>query len=230
MTCARRILGAGPTASKLAVLVRLGWLPLDYALVNRALMWFIKIWQRLAGKTLHNLLHSMRASDSCWEKTTFFKPAFDMIQRLDPALLEMPPKIASIHLKRLLFREVNQIWGEYDESMTTHLVHPNWEPRRLAIICHSRNTAVRLHRLVLGRGNVGVWLNRCKRRNDSSCSKCGHDRETLAHVLECPGRTQAIKKLKDACEAANCEFTISKIFTDVRVRREVELFISRLQL
>ena len=144
--------------------------------------------------------------------------------------MSMKPETATIHLRRLLFREVNQMWVEYDGSMTTHLVHPTWEPRRLAIVCHSRNTAVRLHRLVLGRGNVGVWLHRCKRRPDASCQLCGSDSENLAHVLECTGRARACTELKKKCKAHECDFTVSQIFTNVRIRPEVEKFIARLQL
>ena len=43
MKCARNILGVPPGSGNMAVLIRLGWLPLDYFLAMRACVWYLKM-------------------------------------------------------------------------------------------------------------------------------------------------------------------------------------------
>ena len=55
MMCARRILGAPVKTSSDAVLVRLGWMPLDYVIMYRTVIWVLKGRRNLAGPALYNL-------------------------------------------------------------------------------------------------------------------------------------------------------------------------------
>ena len=55
--CARRILGVDDSASGLATLVRLGWMPIDYLLAFRACIWYIKVKPGLTGTVLKTSLY-----------------------------------------------------------------------------------------------------------------------------------------------------------------------------
>ena len=55
MTCARRILGAPQKTAHDAMLVRLGWMPLDYLMMYRCIILCIKSKRGLAGPAMQRL-------------------------------------------------------------------------------------------------------------------------------------------------------------------------------
>ena len=76
MKCARNVLGVPPGTGNLAVLVRLGWLPLDYFLALRACIWYLKVIKGEAGLASKKLVFDTYKDDELWTNTCLFKPAF----------------------------------------------------------------------------------------------------------------------------------------------------------
>ena len=181
--------------------------------------------------SLYNLVHSLCLDDERWALTGFFKPAYDMIQRLDRGLLYTPSKNASSILKQMLFEEVNAQWINSDDSFDTHLVHPIWKQRKLSIVHYSRATSVSLHKLVLGRGNTGQYLHRCKRAPTPFCKSFPNVIENLEHVFcNCPARCNKLVKLKTLCRNLNLTYDLPTLFTDTRTRKSLEIVFLELAL
>ena len=76
---ARNILGVHNSTSRKAILVRLGWMCLDYYLAFRAAVWCFKICRGLAGDLLRTQHDEWFADDELWARTSFCKHAFDFI-------------------------------------------------------------------------------------------------------------------------------------------------------
>ena len=79
----RNILVVPDSTSHLAVLVRLGVMPLNYMLAYRSAIWYLKLIRGLCGPALLELYHKFLANDEAFGSTTFFKPVRDFIQRLN---------------------------------------------------------------------------------------------------------------------------------------------------
>ena len=82
MNCAKKILGAPSRTSHDAVLVRLGWLPLDYLLMYRTCIWAFKVKRGLAGPALSGMVADMKADpDGAFKRSRIFAPAEAAITR-----------------------------------------------------------------------------------------------------------------------------------------------------
>ena len=200
------------------------------------MVWFIKIWKGECGPVLHNLVHDMYNDDETWYLTGFFKPAYDMLIRIDRDLLtdceKFPStKVAAERLKDMLFAEVNEIWSTYEMSVTTREIHPVWKSRKLAPVQHSFLTAVSVHKLALGRGNLAQYNHRCGRTCSPNCSFCPGVVENLNHIFcHCNTRKPHLRGLRHACKRLNIAYELKTLFTDERLRPELEKTILKLEI
>ena len=69
LKCARNVLGVPPGSGNLAVLVRLGWLPLDYFLAMRACVWYLKVINGEAGVSVKKLAFDIYAEAELWSNS-----------------------------------------------------------------------------------------------------------------------------------------------------------------
>ena len=71
----RKILGVtDKSSSHLAVLVRLGVMPLNYMLAYRSAIWYLKHIKGLCGPALRDLYSRFLYDDEAFGSTNFFKP------------------------------------------------------------------------------------------------------------------------------------------------------------
>ena len=79
----RSILGVPDNTSHLAVLVRLGVMPLNYMLAYRSAIWYLKLIKGLCGPALRDMYLRFRDDDEAFGSTNFFKPVRDFVIRLN---------------------------------------------------------------------------------------------------------------------------------------------------
>ena len=81
--CGRRILGVAQRTANLAIIVRLGWLPLEYRLALNAIMWFLKTMRDDAGPTLCAFYSSIVNRPDMVSRTATIQPAIDFVSYLN---------------------------------------------------------------------------------------------------------------------------------------------------
>ena len=83
MKCMRLIIGAHCSASNIAVLVRLGVMPLHYMLAYRASLWFLKIFNDETDPLLIQQWKDVSSNDEILEFTSLYKGCYQFITRLN---------------------------------------------------------------------------------------------------------------------------------------------------
>ena len=175
----KKILGVDNSTSNLAALVRMGWLPLGYALAYRAAIWYMKI---LLGKAGNSLLRQYRrithpSQNEIWGKTSFYKSCYDLISRL---IKYMPDQtdfwnITEIKdIKRLLlnsmYAELSVVWNSCDHALFCHNIHPQWKKLTWKRKCFSRRGSSLYHQIAVDRGKLN-YINKYS-RNRYKNEKC----------------------------------------------------------
>ena len=153
----RDILGVPDKTSHLAILVRLGVMPLNYMLAYRSAIWYLKLIRGLCGPALRNLYLKFLDNDEAFGSTNFFKPVSDFVKRLnkycDHVKLESCPiSEAKVLLRDAIFEELNIQWSSYDGAHTCHDIHPTWKPLRWQREMKSKLTCSWYHSVAVGRG------------------------------------------------------------------------------
>ena len=226
---AKAILGVPTSTSNVATLVRLGWMPLDYRLAFRACIWYMKIRLGLAGASLDRQLAVLSdpANDEMWSRTCFYKPAHDLILRLDRRLLKM----SSIHrftdrLRACFFDELSRCWSDCTHARICHVIHPRWESISWGRLSISRRASCFYQQVAVGRGSFNDRINYSNRRGDTSC-RFGFDTiETVQHVFfDCAHCSNARDDLTLICREKNLVYSLTNLFTHRSLRCRVELFL-----
>ena len=227
----RNILGVPDTTSHLAILVRLGVMPLNYMLAYRSAIWYLKLIRGLCGPALLDLHRKFLSNDEAFGSTNFFKPVRDFIKRLnaycDDVNLETCPIVdARRHLRDAIYSELNIQWSEYDRARTCHDIHPVWKP-----VCWQRDMKSKLtcswyHSVAVGRGRFRKRFLDYGMKDSPACRFCGRDDETIEHIFfSCPMLSEAQEKLKNACRNFNLKFNLKNLFTKPKLQRNVEEFL-----
>ena len=130
----RIVIGADEFASAVAVLVRLGVLPLEYMLALEAVLWVLRISRGESDPLLSEQWDSVRG-DGTLESTCLYRMGCDFIDRLngliDEDLWESRPKVRRRLVRCSMFCDLDSFWRETREARVTHEIHPHWEERRL---------------------------------------------------------------------------------------------------
>ena len=189
----RRIVGANESPSSIAVLVRLGVMPLQYEFAYRAILWYIKIFKGESDPVLTEQLDSLRANNDDFIKTCFYQHCHNYVEQLSKVggvnLLECGLSERKREVKRAMFLELNEYWQSLSEARVTRSIHPKWKERRLPSFMAKRYTHTVMHRLALGRGPLRAVIHR---RHDASLQRCryglqqskGKARNNLKAMLE----------------------------------------------
>ena len=80
--CMRRIIGANESPSSVAVLVRMGVMPLQYEFAYRAILWYIKITKGETDQVLTDQLDSMSSDEERFARTCFYQHCHNYIEEL----------------------------------------------------------------------------------------------------------------------------------------------------
>ena len=230
LRCARLILGAQQNPSNDAVLVRLGWLPLDYLLMYRAIVWFLKGRQGLAGPALHDLISKWESCPS--KKHDFgarvFRPALDAITRLqtyipDVDLLTTPIKQGCAALRTAMFAELTSLWNASDHAKFTRLIHPEWSKRQLPSTMHSKCTHSWYHSVALGRGPFRDRMKEMRKRDCNLCRYGCNVVESPEHVLlYCRHVEKARGVLRRICVKRDLRFSIKTLLCNSHLQIGIE--------
>ena len=153
----RSILGVPDNTSHLAILVRLGVMPLYYMLAYRSAIWYLKLIRGLCGPALRDLYIQFDADDEAFGSTNFFKPAREFVKRLNKYCAHVNLESCSIadakrFLRGAIYEELNIQWKQYDGAHTCHAVHPVWKPLRWQREMKSKLTCSWYHSVAVGRG------------------------------------------------------------------------------
>ena len=225
---ARNILGVDKSTSRKAILVRLGWMPLDYYLAFRAAIWYFKICRGLAGDLLRTQHGDWFADDEQWARTSFCKNALDFINRFEICIddIKSVTEFKTL-LKSCIFAELDKDWKSYPEAEICHTIHPTWKPIKWTRNILTKNTTSVYHQLAVGRGQIGCRHKYLKKLNSPYCRfGCNCD-ETLTHIMfDCPHLKDERDALMKFCRETNVPFTISEIFTNPLLQRRVERYLS----
>ena len=234
LRCARLILGAQQNPSNDAVLVRLGWLPLDYLLMYRAIVWFLKGRQGLAGPALHDLISKW---ESCPSKkhgfgARVFRPALDAITRLqtyipDVDLLTAPIKQGCAALRTAMFAELTSLWNASDHAKFTRLIHPEWSKRQLPSTMHSKCTHSWYHSVALGRGPFRDRMKEMRKRDCNLCRYGCNAVESPEHVfLYCRHVEKARGVLRRICVKRDLRFSIKTLLCNSDLQIGIEKLVA----
>ena len=184
----RNILGVPDNTSSLAVLVRLGVMPLNYMLAYRSAIWYMKLIRGLCGPALRNLYLRFLSDDEAFGVTNFFKPVRDFVKRLNGYcahvnLEECPIADAKRLLRDAIYEELNEQWVQYDGSQVCHNVHPTWKPIRWQREMKSKLTCSWYHSVAVGRGRFRSRLYDYGIADSPACRFCGKQNETVDHIF-----------------------------------------------
>ena len=232
MTCARRILGAPKKTSHDAILVRLGWLPLEYLMMYRTIIWTLKAKRGLAGPALAELVsHMENCKHEKWERTRVFCPALHVLDRLSEYdskginfMLDSIPRVKRA-LRDCMFSELTSIWSRLKVARITRLVHPRWEKRTLPTSMFCRLSHVRYQCAALNRCPLRTRLAYFGKHISVKCRYgCAAD-EDLKHVLfHCP----TIRKERDQVFEVCKEYGYKKTFKNLLTRRRLQMPMEKL--
>ena len=230
LKCARRILGAQQNPANDAVLIRLGWMPLDYVLMYRAIVWFLKGRQGLAGPALRDLISKWESCPS--QKHGFgarvFRPALDAIIRFqtfvsDVDLLTAPIKQSCTALRTAMFAELTSLWEASDHAKFTRVIHPVWSKRQLPSLMHSKCTHSWYHNVALGRGPFRDRLKVMGKRDCDMCRYGCNVTESPEHVLlHCRHVEKSRKVLHRICAKRDLQFSMKTLLNNTHLQIGVE--------
>ena len=80
--CMRRVIGANESPSSVAVLVRMGVMPLQYEFAYRAILWYIKITKGETDQVLTDQLDFMSSDDERFSRSCFYQHCHNYIEAL----------------------------------------------------------------------------------------------------------------------------------------------------
>lgn len=227
----RNVLSVPDKTSNLAVLVRVGAMPLNYMLAYRSAIWYLKLIKGLCGPALRDLHTRFLNNDEAFGSTHFFKPARDFVRRLNKYCAHVNLETCSIvDAKRLLrdaiYDELSTQWVANTEARICHSIHPTWKPLRWQREMKSKLTCTWYHEVAVGRGRFRSYLFKCGRAQTQVCRLCDNEAETVDHIFfHCTSLLETRKPLRKACDKLGYDFNLQNLFTKPKLQRTVEEFL-----
>jgi len=233
MKCARRILGARGNPSDDAVLVRLGWLPLDYLLMGRAILWVLKGRAGKAGPALSNLITRWDSSEKSRNGigACVISPAMRAIERLQPYVADTNFLSASMKhcrtaLRKAMFAELTEYWENATTGRFTYSLHPMWTNRKLPLSMHSKLSHSWYHSIALGMGPFNDRMKKIRVRGNSLCRYGCNENEDANHVfMKCDAVKSSRLKIRKICDHRNLKFDLKTILCEGAIHIEAERLI-----
>ena len=210
--CARWTLGVHPNSSGEAVLVRLGWLPLDYLLALHGLKLFLKLSLGLGSKVLQSSTVDRGVLPGHGHGTSFSR-AHEFLTYLNQ-LTEVDLFSQNIlkndaPLRDALFLDLNRCWQCYKGAERTRSLHPSWKACSISMGMRIKQGTSLLHGAACGTGVLRCDLKKYARTSNNRCRKGCQMEETLDHIIHvCPHYASCREKIEKECERLNLEFNV----------------------
>ena len=223
----RKILGAHPTTANLAIMVRIGWLPLEYKYALNAIMWTLRIINNTAGPTLEAFYNSINTDPHLLKLTATIQPAIDFLTHLnkysDHDLLQVHLKQAKSAIRTAMFNELTDIWKHEPSCKQLHNIHSDWRPRSYCRRSVSRVTISCYHTLACGAGYLRSWSHRIKLSPSPNCRHGCNVSETAEHILlDCPFYTSARNSVCKLCVSHGLDISQNTFLTESILQFRVE--------
>lgn len=233
MRCCKLILGVPTSSRNISVLVRLGFLPLRFHFVWRALVWYLKAYHGRASRVVQRQLFEFFEDDEIWFQSSFYNPAYRMLLFLRRVscinFWGIPVDKVSEPIRDALFKVANNFWSNLDISPHVRVIHPIWQFKKFSRICHSRHTNAIFHSCALGRGRLQEFLFSCGTAPHPNCCLGCADRENTYHVfISCPQRKEKRNFLKKKFDDLSIAFNLTNLFTNEKIQIDVEKFIKEI--
>ena len=230
MKCARNVLGVPPGTGNMAVLVRLGWLPLDYFLALRACVWYLKVIKGEAGLAAKRLVVDTFADDELWTNTCLFKPAFSLLTRLSKLtginIFDLSPKDRVEGIKSAMFQELTMIWHNATISRFTFGIHPVWKENNLERQMVNRRSICIYHQYAVGRAPTRDYYFSIHKCDSPLCRFGCPENETINHVVfSCKFNSKQRAVLIMKCNDLKINFTLKNLLINKSLQILVEKFL-----
>jgi len=229
--CGRKILGAHPKTAGLAILVRLGWLPLDYKLALNAVMWSLRTLNDTAGPTLRAFYASISDHPDILTRTATLQPAFDFLAYLnkytDTDLFTVPLKCVKSAIKVAMFNELTIFWRNCSECSCLHAIYDDWQPRKLASNIFSRVTTSCYHDFACGHSKLRARHHIFGIAKSPLCRHGCNAAETAEHVLlHCPFFNKERLLISTKCLSLSLDISVRTFLTNNQIHTVVERLLS----
>ena len=212
--CGRWVLGVYPNTSGEAVLVRLGWLSLDYLLALHGLKLFLKLYHGHGGKVLHACTVDRGEHPGDYGQGVFFERAHEFLTYLNEnsATNLFDKKVLSddTPLREILFRDLDKHWQNYEGAERTKQLHGTWSKTTINLNMRHKHGTSLLHGASCGTGVLKCDLSKSGVVGSEKCRKGCQAIETLEHIiLECPHYDTCRATLRSECLKLNLDFTVN---------------------
>ena len=164
-----------------------------------------------------------------WKFSRFFAPASNILDILatsgsDPidfSIMTIP--ILKSRLKDLMYKDLSHSWSLCSFAKITHMIHPDWLPRKLPVSMHSRFSHVIYNCLAVNRAPFRSWLHKIKRADSKQCRFGCQCDETSLHVLfNCPFVDTQRLIIQKKCSDEKIDFNLSNLLTHPSLQTLVE--------
>ena len=234
LECGKLILGVPKGVNGYAVLTRLNWLPLNYILGLQSVSWLYRM-QLIPDSEVTRFfvgLKSFAINDIQWGNTKYFKPAYNMIKRLehcyntvnttDCVFLELND-IQSFKkvCKVAAYYEVNLYWQNYHKARYTHSLYGDisFDQKRIVNVSYNRKGEMLYHRLCFEQNFLNLWKFNSEQYVTDLCRFCALEIEDVTHIF-CECERLDHDRLKIVCQ-------VYSLLTDVNLKTEVEKFLCK---
>ncbi len=227
MDCMRRVIGAHKSASHVGILVRMGVFPLQYEFVYRAILWYLKIHNNESDPVLTEQLRRMRADDTTFSLTCFYRHSHAYIKKLSTLsgvnLFSCSTSERKSSVRAAMFQELSLYWGSLSQARVLRSIHPKWEQGRLSSVMNTRYTCCLMHNLALARGPLRWTIHRRHAKELQLCRHGCGEIENLNHlVFDCKKLKRNRRLWKKRCKKENLEFNLKSLLRAPELRDEFE--------
>ena len=118
----------------------------------------------------------------------FFRPASQILSNLaeldpdNPDFFSMDIPVLKTTLQNLMYADLTDSWSKSSLAAVTHILHPEWRPRKLAVSMHSRFSHVMYNCLAVNRAPFRSWLYKINRSKSKLCRYGYNCQEDFSHV------------------------------------------------
>ena len=172
------------------------------------------------------------ANDEAWAETCFYRPAHDLIQRLDSTLLNIRNiDEFKCKLRLCMFDELTVKWQNCQHAKICHVIHPCWESLTWTRNIFSRQTCAFYHQIAVGRGKFGdryKYSSRKRNCNPNCKFGCCAVSSIYHFLFDCRYCDDDILDLQMICKRKRIEYSVKNLFTKPCLQTRVEIFLKKI--
>ena len=130
----------------------------------------------------------------------------------NPDFFSMDIPALKTRLRNLMYVDLTDSWSKSGLAAVTHIIHPEWRPRKLAVSMHSRFSHVMYNCLAVNRAPFRSWLYRINRKVIFAAMAVIVRRIFLI-LFFCASVADERKALKLCCTTNDVPFDLKTIMT-----------------